>query len=136
MHAASHPAVVVSPASAYDFEHEHFAKLVFELIKDSDLLADQVEIRLGYLYGDAWPPGWTWVTLVLDKAASEAITAVVTAVLIWGREWISKARRKDPDAKPIKAVIYGPGGELPSRGGSTLGRVVISHKPSTTGRCG
>lgn len=110
--AAPRPAVLVAPASPYSFDHEDFRSLVFEVITETDLMADAVQIRLGYLYGDAWPPDWTWVNFILDEAAAAAIGGVVAAIGAWGRGWIKRARQGDPDAKPIKAVIYGPNGDI------------------------
>jgi hypothetical protein len=108
------PGVLVIPASPRAFDpHEDFPALVRELISHNDgLMADAVQIRLGYLYGDAWPPGWTWVTFILDETASAAIRNIVAGITAWGREWIKKARARDPDAEPIKAVIYGSRGEV------------------------
>lgn len=75
-------------------------------------LRDAVQIRVGYLYGDYWPPGFTWINVILDKATTAAIGAVVAAITSWGRDWIKKARERNPDAEPIKAIIYGPDGEI------------------------
>jgi len=110
--AAHHPAVLVTPASPYSFDHEDFRSLVWEVTSETGLMADAIDIRLGYLYGDAWPPDWTWVNFILDEAAAAAVGGVITAIGAWGRRWIRRARERDPDAKPIKAVIYGPDGQL------------------------
>lgn len=106
------PAVLVAPASPRTFDHDDFSDLVYEVIRETDLMADQVEIRLGYLYGDVWPPGWTWVNFVLEGAAEEAIGGVAAAITIWGRKWIKKARQRGAEADPIKAIIYNSRGEV------------------------
>jgi hypothetical protein len=112
LEAARRPGVVVSPSSPYPFDHDDFAALVWELINETELMADAVEFRLAYLYGDAGPPGWTWIDVILDKSASAAVDAIVRALVVWGRDWIRKARKRDAEAAPIKAVIYGPQGEV------------------------
>jgi hypothetical protein len=106
------PAVIVRPASAHSFEHEDFQALVLEVVRETGLMADQVEVRLHYLYGDWAEPGWTWVEFILNEAGKAAVTSVANAIMIWGAIWIRKARRRDPAAAPIKAVIYGPDGEV------------------------
>jgi hypothetical protein len=108
------PSIAVMPASPYSFEHDDFADLVRHITIQSDtgLLADRVQVRLGYLYGDAWPPDWTWVTFVLDEAARTAVDAMALGIVAWGRSWIKKKRATDPNAQPIKARILGPDGEL------------------------
>jgi hypothetical protein len=112
MEVQARPAVIVSPASASSFEHDDFEALVWHVVRESGLMADHVEIRLHYLYGDWAEPGWTWVNFFLDEAAKAAITSVVTAITMWGRDWLKSARKRDPAAAPIKAVIYGPDGEI------------------------
>jgi hypothetical protein len=106
------PGVLVAPASPRTFDHDDFEALVRELNKETGLMADAVQIRVGYLYGDVWPPGFTWINVILDKATTAAIGAVVAAITSWGRDWIRKARKRNPDAEPIKAIIYGPDGEI------------------------
>lgn len=105
-------AVVFHPATAHLFDHEDFEALVRDVNRETGFMADQVEIRLHYLYGDWAEPGWTWVEFILDEAGKAAIGGVVTAIMIWGRDWIKKARQRDPATEPIKAVIYGPAGEI------------------------
>ncbi len=104
--------VLVRPASPYAFDHDDFSELVLDLVRESGLMADAVDIRLGYRYGDAGVPGWTWVTFILDEAGRAVVGSIVTAITHWGRKWIKKARERDPDAEPIKAIIYGPDGEV------------------------
>ena len=36
------------------------------LVQETGLMADRVDVRLGYLYGDFWPPEWS-VRFVLDE---------------------------------------------------------------------
>lgn len=110
--AAWRPAVLVTPASAEEFEHDDFRALVRELVDRAELPADRIDIRLGYLYGDAWPPGWTWVNFILDEAGRTVLDAVIAAMVAWGVDWIRRKRQRDPDARPIKAVIYGPDGKV------------------------
>jgi hypothetical protein len=104
-----HPAIVVSPSSPQPFEHRDFEQLVLLLVQRTNVPAHQVQIRLGYLYGNG-PTDWTVVTFVLDEAGRAAIQAVVEAIIEWGRGWWRK--RKKTGAKPIKGVIYGPDGEV------------------------
>lgn len=75
-------------------------------------MADRVEIRLGYLYGDAWPPDWTWINFFLDEAGEAIADAVAAAIVVWAGKWLSRRRSRDPETPPIKAQIYGPDGKL------------------------
>lgn len=100
--------IVVRPVSGYLFDHEDFADLVGALMAETGLMADQVDVRLGYFYGDAWPPDWTWVTFILEEGGRTAVDAAVAGIIVWGRRWLRKKRATDPDARPIKARIFGP----------------------------
>ena len=95
------------------FEHEDLAELVRALIStNADLMADQVDVRLGYLYGDYWPPDWTWVRFVLEEGAEALVDGVAAAIVTWGGQWLWKRRRTDPETPPIKAQIFGPDGKV------------------------
>ena len=37
---------------------------------------------------------------------------LAAAFIEWGRDWIRRARERDPSAPPVKAVIYAPNGEV------------------------
>jgi hypothetical protein len=104
------PSILVAPSAPRRFDHDDFERLVLSLVEETGIMADAVQIRVGYLYGNG-PSDWTTVNFILDEAGRTAIQAVIQAILSWGREWWKK-RRDDPDAKPIKAILYGPDGEI------------------------
>jgi hypothetical protein len=106
------PPVVIIRASTGPFSDEDRAGLVLAILRETGLTADRVEFRLGYLYGDSGDPGWTWVSFVVDEVGRAAIRGLVNAIIEWGRDWIRKARERDPGAAPVKAVIYAPNGEV------------------------
>jgi hypothetical protein len=109
------PSIAVIPASAYPFDNDDFAELVRQVSSvegETGIMADHVQVRLGYLYGDAWPPDWTWITFVLDEGAQAVIDAVVAGVVLWGGRWLRRKREKDPRTRPIKAIIYAPDGTV------------------------
>jgi hypothetical protein len=110
MHDMWHPTILVAPAAPRQFDHEDFERLVLLLFHDTGIKADEIQIRVGYLYGNG-PTEWTVVNFVLDEAGRAAIGAVVAAILTWGREWWKK-RKDTPGAKPIKAILYGPDGKV------------------------
>lgn len=107
----SPPAVIIRPPSGL-FSDEDLGSLVLAINRETGLMADRVEFRLGYLYGDWGEPGWTWVNFVVDEAGRAAIRGLVNAIIEWGREWIKKARERDPSVEPVKVVIYAPNGEV------------------------
>lgn len=106
------PSVIVRPVAPEAFDHDDFAALVSAVMGETGLMADRVDIRLGYLYGDYWPPEWTWVEFVLREGAEALVDAVAAAILVWGAEWLRKKRATGADGPPIKAQIYGPDGEI------------------------
>jgi hypothetical protein len=107
----SPPAVIIRPPTGL-FSDEELGSLVLAINRETGLMADRVEFRLGYLYGDWSEPGWTWVNFVVDEAGRAAIRSLVNAIIEWGRDWIKKARERDPSVEPVKAVIYAPNGEV------------------------
>jgi hypothetical protein len=107
-----HPPILVTFASPTTFDHDDFAALVWELFEETEFQAHEIQIQLGYFYGDVWPPDWTWVSVVLDEAGRTAIDAVAAAIVTWGTNWIRERRKREPDAQPIKAVILGPDGNV------------------------
>jgi hypothetical protein len=106
------PPVVVIRAPTGPFSDEDRRGLVLAILRETSLTADRVEFRLGYLYGDWSETGWTCVSFVVDEAGRAAIRDLVSAIIAWGRDWIRKARERDPSAAPVKAVIYAPNGEV------------------------
>lgn len=86
--------------------------LVLAINRETGLMADRVEFRTGYLYGDAAEPGWTWVSVVLDEAGRAAIRGIVDAIIKWGQDWTRKAREKNPSVEPVKVVIYAENGDV------------------------
>src|SRR5688500_27352 len=85
-----HPPILVAPASPRTFDHDDFSALVWELFERTDFQTHEIQVQVGYFYGDAWPPGWTWINVVLDEASRTAIDAVAAAVVAWGTNWIRK----------------------------------------------
>ena len=113
--AARNVAIVIRPTGHEQFEHEDLGDLVYELVKRTELPADRIDTRLGYLYGDAPPPGWegwTVVTFILDEAGRAALQAAIAAAVDWARGWLRK-KRKHRGRKGTKLVfIYGPSNEV------------------------
>jgi hypothetical protein len=107
---AWHPTILVAPAAPRQFDHDDFERLVLVLVERTEIMADAIQIRVGYLYGNG-VTDWTVVNFVLDETGRAAIQAVIESIISWGREWWQK-RKDSPDAKPIKAVLYGPDGEI------------------------
>lgn len=103
----SNASIVVRPATPQAFDHRDFEELTLELVKGTGIMADAIEYRLGYLYGNGLVD-WTVIEFVLDEAGREAIAAVVGAILAWGKAWL----RKRKDERPIKAILYGPDGDV------------------------
>jgi hypothetical protein len=106
------PPAVIIRASTGPFSDQDRAELVLAILRETGLTADRVEFRLGYLYGDWGEAGWTVVSFVVDEAGRAAIGGLVGAIIMWGRDWIKKARERDPSAEPVKAVIYAPNGDV------------------------
>ena len=75
-------------------------------------MADRVQVRLGYLYGDAWPPDWTWITFVLVWGGASGYRRRGGRRVLWGGRWLRRKREKDPRTRPIKAIIYAPDGTV------------------------
>jgi hypothetical protein len=116
------PPVLVVPASPTSFDHDDFAALTWALFERTDYYAHDIQVQLGYHYGDAWDPSWTWITVALDEGARTAVDAIAAGIVAWGIDWLRRKRKTEPDVQPIKAIIYGPRGEV-------LREVEVPDKP-------
>lgn len=111
---AWHPTILIAPAAPEHFDHEDFSDLVRQLVlvQRTGIKADEIQWRLGYLYGDYFPPEWEWINVVLDEVGKRALDAIVAAIMAWGFDRFRRKREQEAEPKPIKAVIYGPNGEI------------------------
>jgi hypothetical protein len=105
------PSILVAPSAPREFDHDDFERLVLLLVEETGIMADAVQIRVGYLYGNG-ATDWTVVNFILDESGRAAIQEVVRSIISWGRQWWKKRKNSNSDAKPIKAILYGPDGEV------------------------
>jgi hypothetical protein len=105
------PSIVIHPASAYAFDHDDLAALVRAVGPEIGIMADQVEVRLHYLYGNGVADA-TVVSFILDQAARTAIDAILLGIAAWGRHWLKRKRATNPDTPPIRARILGADGSV------------------------